>query len=377
MRQEKRATLRWAAATMLLGGVVGLAGCGSSGSNSITGSGQINGRAEAPTAQVAQATGVRQRLAQLFALGTPVEAERVVSRRPVSGGTVTLARLSDQVTITRTTTDANGSFTLNGVTPGTTFEITVTAPGPQGQITLRSVVEADSTQTTATVNEATTVGAEAATLVTAEGSDDASAAQLAEEVTEEQETAETQDPAQVPDLSDPADVSEAATGHLVGNLDSKLQALFATPANTHTAWRALMATQVYAHVNLGLPTAVHLTRPEVLAFCDMTKAGKTFDFATLATTLQGAGVATTVSSDDVKNALATLKQQQKMSTVLSGIPDEGPVPPVVALLLSEQVQASNASGSGVVFAAQTQEQMAAYQQALVAVNTEAPAETTP
>ncbi len=59
------------------------------------------------------ANDARWMLARVLTLGSPAEAGTQVARKPVSGGTVVLARMSDKVQISQTTTDGSGGFTLH------------------------------------------------------------------------------------------------------------------------------------------------------------------------------------------------------------------------------------------------------------------------
>lgn len=354
MQQERSATRMTVAAMLLLGGVVWLSGCGSSGAGKMATGGQLQGTVSAPTAQLAlgSTTAATQTTTPVTATGE----NNAVNRKPVSGGAVTLSRLSDQATVASTTTDANGHFAFNGVPTGTAYLVSVTAQGAAGPLSLRCVTVPDGTQAPITVNEVTTVGAEAALIAVTECGDTETAVQCASEVTESQECIETENPEQIPDLCKPESVNECAEEHLVANLDGKLWKLFASPKDEKAAWRVFMAAQVYAHETLGLPSYIRLTRRQVLALCRITTECKTFTLDEIVCALQCAGVPN-VSCEAVRNSLIALKQRPKLNSAFSCICEDGPVPPIVALLLAEQVKAADAAGDCPCLAIRTQKEL--------------------
>ncbi len=352
---------------MLLSGAVLAAGCGSSSGSLPSGDGpntRIVGKALVPAAQVATAAPTRgtRILARAFSVGSPAEAGAAIARRPIGAGSVALAAMSSQVTISRTTTADDGSFVLEGATPGTTFLITVTAPGAGGRpLTLRRVIRTGPLgQTRADVDETTTVGAAAGAQVAAEGGDDDDVAETADEVADAQESAEGANAGATPDLSDPGQAQALARVHLVGSLDTKIQAVLAGQPNVHQAKRALMAAQVYARVMLGLPAPTRLGRAQVVALADRITQGQQKTAAQVASHLAAAGARSgesAVTEADVRAALGALKARDHLVAPLGGV-GVAAIPTTVALLLCEQVTSKRAGE--VPFAIGTQAQLDAF-----------------
>lgn len=353
-------------AAVLMGVAVWMTGCGSMSSEAF----RISGTVEAPATQVTQAE--RQgasMLARIFTLGSPAEALGAIQRRRVPNATVEVRLVGGQETLATTTTDSEGRFeiVLNDIPAGTLLMVIVQAQGPHGRIQLRAVLRVHADQTdTLVINEATTVGAAAAETALHHGADEETAEDAANEVTQEQEaTEDDQDPDSIPDLSDTDEarenVNDQANGHLVGNLDTKLQnSMGPNPERRHIL-QAIMASQVYARVVLGLEPPIRLSRAQVLALAQLIQTGKKFTADELVIALAAAGVQSNgnpVSADDVAAALAALKARPRLSTVLSDV-TVSEMPVLVALLLAEQV-----NDESVPFHISTQEELNLYVNAL-------------
>ncbi|MBI3946420.1 MAG: hypothetical protein HY321_10915 [Armatimonadetes bacterium] len=358
--------------------VLWLTGCGSSSEGPGTQT-RLVGTVEAPAGQVARAGALDGlSLARLFTIGSRAEAAPPVARQRVRGATVTVTLLENGVQLGIAGTGQDGTFTLplSGVAAGALCQVTVRAQGAYGQqIRLRALVRLMAGQTTCTVNEATTVGAEAGETVADDGADDDTILAIADEVADAQEGAEAQDPGAIPSLADnePAHVQlhQRAHAHLTANLGAKLQAVLSggTAPQPRQIHQAIMAAQAYARLRLGLAPSIHLSPAQVAAIAAMTTNGRTFTALEIANALVAAGVEASgvdVTENDVKAALTVLINRDDLKALLSSVTDDK-VPAIVALLAVEQANSAN-----VAFHIETQEQLNAFISALAGTTVSGP-----
>lgn len=372
-------------AVVALAAMVWAAGCGSSSGGpgeGVAAGTRLVGTVEAPATQVARAGALEGVLARAFVVGSPAEAAAPVNRRPVAGATVEVSLLGQGQTLARTTTGRSGGFQMTINAPsGSVVLVTVNARGMGDRpIRLRACVQVTgASQTAVTVNEATTVGAEAAEAALTETGDAEAAQDAANTVTDAQEAAEEQNPAEVPDLSDtePAreQVRERAHNHLVAHLPAKLAAVVGngTPVGLRQARQAVMAAQVYARVILGLPAPIRLSRAQVTALAGLMASANapTFGVSELAEKLEAAGVTipvegTLTPAAVVSAALDALRARPRLQPVIGEVTDEA-VPALVALLLAEQ-----ANDPSVAFHITTQDQLNRYINGLVGAEVPGP-----
>ena len=287
-----------------------------------------------------------------------------MARQRVRNAVVTAARVGDGTPLVTTTTDGDGNYTIQitGLPTGTPVVITVRGQGANGLIRLRACVRATS-GVSGDVDETTTVGADAAEAVAAEGADDDEIIETAQDVENAQEAAEAADPSEVPDLQDSEQarerIRERARQRLVANLGDKMAAVLSGQPSRRQAMQAVMASQVYAHRVLGLPVAVRLSRAQVVAVIEQIQAGRQLTAAEVAALVAAAGVKSDATDADVTAALAALKARTVLATALADVTD-AQIPMVCALLLAEQ-----AGDTSVPFAITTREQMNGFVNALV------------
>jgi len=194
-------------------------------------------------------------LREWLRIGAPAHADARVARSPLVGARVSLVdRASKETVSTTVTTDARGEFRIANVTPSPRFSVRAT----DGQVTLEAVLPEGDREVRVTVNEATTVGAEAARIVEDEGVTPEGALRIAAQIAEAQEAYQEEHPAEIPDLSRPADVQTRARQHLARAADAAIAAAL-DAAERGEAWEAVAAAQFLARANMKLSPKVRLT----------------------------------------------------------------------------------------------------------------------
>lgn len=317
--------------------------------------GSVRGRVEIP----ARPNGLRRPVAwhSWLRLGAPAEAEARIARVPLADARVRLIdRATKENVSTTVTTDARGEFRIDNVAPSPRFSALAT----DGQVTLEAVLPeaAGRSEVQVVLNEATTVGAEAARLAEEEGLTPEAGAQLAAYVAALQEERQAEHSAEVPNLSRPEEIQTRARQHLLRAADGALDAALETGERAE-AWRAVAAAQIVARHRLKLAKKVRLTplQGEAIVRALVGKETRTVAPEKLLAALKKAGVkdkeGKPVTTAHLTDALASL--QAAFPSLKEVKLEKTPV--LVALLLGEQ-------GEG-PFQFTTREQMKAFLKELV------------
>ena len=296
--------------------------------------GSVRGRVEIP----ARPNGLRRPVAwhSWLRLGAPAEAEARIARVPLADARVRLIdRATKENVSTTVTTDARGEFRIDNVAPSPRFSALAT----DGQVTLEAVLPeaAGRSEVQVVLNEATTVGAEAARLAEEEGLTPEAGAQLAAYVAALQEERQAEHSAEVPNLSRPEEIQTRARQHLLRAADGALDAALETGERAE-AWRAVAAAQIVARHRLKLAKKVRLTplQGEAIVRALVGKETRTVAPEKLLAALKKAGVkdkeGKPVTTAHLTDALASL--QAAFPSLKEVKLEKTPV--LVALLLGEQ-----------------------------------------
>ncbi len=313
--------------------------------------GVVRGVVEAP----ARPGGFQRPVASWLRIGAPAHAEAQTVRRPLSGATVSLIDRATRKPVSQSVTaNDRGEFRIERITASDRFSVSAT----DGKITLEAVVptlEPGREETQIAVNEATTVGAEAARLVEEEGFGPEAALSVARAVAELQEKHQAEHPAELPDLTRTADSVERARKHLLRTADAAVAAALDSK-DKDDAWHALASVQVLARTRLKLSRKVRLTpqQGEALAGALVSKENRAAPAEKIAAALKKAGVNSKAATPDA--VWAALEGLHKTVASLKDLKRDQ-VPVLAALILVER-------GDG-AFRVTTREQMKAFLKELV------------
>lgn len=298
-----------------------------------TPAGIVRGMVEAP----ARPTGFARPIAlfEWLRIGAPAYAEARLARMPLADARVCLIDRATRETVsTVVTTDAKGEFRIDRVTLSPRFSVRAS----EGQQTLEAVVpQGGDQEVRVVVNEATTVGAEAARQAEAEGLSPEGAVLLAQQITEAQEEYQTAHPAEVPDLTRPEEIQARARKHLLRTADAAVAAAL-KKADKAEAWHAVASAQYVAREKMKLPAKVRLTPAQTEALVSAITREETCAVNTdkLLAALKKGGIKArngkAVTKDDLTAALASLRETFPS---LKEVKLEK-VPVLVALLMVEQ-----------------------------------------
>lgn len=300
-------------------------------------------------------------------LGTPAHAASATARQPLAGARVALIdRATRQEVSPTVVTNRRGEFRIDRVTPSNRFSLQAT----DGQVTLEAVIptlESGSQEVRVSLNEATTIGAEAARLAEEEGIGPEAAVLLAGQIAERQEALQAEQATELPDLTRAEEVVARAREHLLQSANQSLAALLeAKEWSRAQAARALASGQLLARSRFKLSRKVRLTTEQVEALLRALAAEKTRTTSAekVAAALRKAGVkmkGKPVTAAQVGTALDSLREPLPCLKATK----TDAIPVLAALLLAEQGDTG--------FQIATREQMKTFLKELVGEAPETPA----